>query len=154
MSEPIDVDSWPRARCYTAEGWKQIPDPLRPGPTKPLPTQKSAAEAGYQVWSYIGKSFKSAPIVLTVCFLEGRRNNPLPEMPGFLVFVEGSFGDAEHVYAEGLPELMDLLGKWLPLAQAAAVVNFASAVDTIAEEEGDLRPDLVRLLSGIGPAER
>lgn len=153
MSELTNPTSWPTARCYTAEdGWKKIPDPLRPGEGRPLPTESIARAAGFEAWSFIGASFKSAPIVLSVFFWVGRtgHDDPLPEMPGFVVFVEGSFGEDYHVYAEDLPAVMELLGKWTPVAQAAAVVNFASALDPINADEGDLRPNLAELLGRIG----
>lgn len=71
---------------------------------------------GFSKWLKVGEYPYSA-MVLTVYFRG-------TESPRFYISVEGNTdSDILHVYANELPDVMDLLSKWTPVAQNADVVQ-------------------------------
>lgn len=70
---------------------------------------------GYEAWCQVGVGdLPSVPVSLAVY---SREAPPLQ----FLVQLEGNAGNVvEHVFAETLPDAMELLARWAPLARTAA----------------------------------
>jgi hypothetical protein len=87
------------------------------------------AELGFEVWCRIGEEeFPSTPVTLAVY---SREKPPLQ----FLLQLEGNAGNVvEHVFAETLPDAMNLLAKWAPVAQAGAVVELIRRFTADADE--------------------
>lgn len=78
-------------------------------------------KAGFSPWVQFGSLDGWAlPMSLEVY----QRDSPDTDRePQYLVDVEGTGGHIPHVYARTLPDVMDLLGKWAPTVQAAAVTE-------------------------------
>ncbi len=68
---------------------------------------------GYEPWCQVGYDVMTAPVVMAIF---SREAPPLQ----FLLQLEGNAGNiVEHVFAETLPDAMDLLAKWSPAARTA-----------------------------------
>lgn len=76
---------------------------------------------GYEVWCQVGgDGLPGVPLTLA---LYSREAPPLQ----YLVQLEGNAGNVvEHVFAETLPDAMELLAKWVPIAQAGALVDLVA----------------------------
>lgn len=71
------------------------------------------AGLGFEAWCQIGVG--DLPPVPVSLALYSREAPPLQ----FLLQLEGNAGDVvEHVFAETLPDAMDLLARWSPIARA------------------------------------
>ena len=70
------------------------------------------ASLGYEIWCQIGvEDLPSVPISLAVY---SREAPPLQ----FLLQLEGNAGNVvEHIFAETLPDAMELLARWAPIAR-------------------------------------
>lgn len=67
------------------------------------------------------------------------------QSPAFLIEVEGSGDRSHHIYTETLPDVLELLARWTPIAQAGAVAMLTRALS-----EADL--GLVRDSAGLARA--
>jgi hypothetical protein len=94
------------------------------------------ATLGYEPWCQV--SADGVPTMPLTLALYSRDTPPLQ----FLLQLEGNAGNVvEHVFAETLPDAMELLAKWVPIAQAGALIGLAgrrAATDIDAPE--DTRP--------------
>ena len=90
---------------------------------------------GYEAWCQVGvEDLPSVPLTLV---LYSREAPPLQ----FLVQLEGNAGNVvEHVFAETLPDAMELLAKWAPIAQAGALVELTRQYDADEPAGGAAHP--------------
>lgn len=103
---------------YCGGVWHTIAGP--PVPSDAGDWMAAVAAAGYEAWLSTaspegGDTIGYLPLVLRVF----RRR----DTPRFLIDIDSEDG-YETVYAEGLPDLMDLLARWLPAVQGAAAAAF------------------------------
>ncbi|WP_345358704.1 hypothetical protein [Actinoallomurus liliacearum] len=125
------VPAW----CLVNGEWSEREDPVMAA-CDPQGGDVDAAMAGlgFEAWCRIGdEGFAATPLTLTVY---SREKPPLQ----FLLQLEGNAGNVvEHVFAEALPDAMNLLAAWAPVAQAGAL---AELVRRLAAEDGELSPAL------------
>ncbi|MCO5993431.1 hypothetical protein [Actinoallomurus rhizosphaericola] len=111
------VPAW----CLVNGEWIECEDPVMAA-CDPQGGDVYAAMAGlgFEAWCRIGdEGFAATPLTLTVY---SREKPPLQ----FLLQLEGNAGNVvEHVFAETLPDAMNLLAAWAPVAQAGALVELA-----------------------------
>ena len=70
------------------------------------------ADLGYEAWCQVGVG-DSPPVPISLA-LYSREEPPLQ----FLLQLEGNAGNVvEHIFAETLPDAMELLARWAPLAR-------------------------------------
>jgi hypothetical protein len=104
------VHTW----CLVNGAWVEREDPVM-AVCDPCGGDVDAAMAalGYEAWCQVGVGdLPSVPVSLT---LYSREEPPLQ----FLLQLEGNAGNVvEHVFAETLPDAMELLARWAPLARA------------------------------------
>jgi hypothetical protein len=105
-----------RAWCLIRGEWVEREDPVMaacdPGGGDVYAAMTSL---GYEAWCQVGVGDLPAVPVSLVLF--SRETAPLQ----FLLQLEGNAGNVvEHVFAETLPDAMELLSKWGPLARTAA----------------------------------
>ena len=110
MTDPV------RAWCLVKGEWVEREDPVMAA-CDPSGGDVHAAMAslGFEPWCQVGYDLlpMSAPLALA---LFSREAPPLQ----FLLQLEGNAGNiVEHVYAETLPDALDLLAKWSPIARSA-----------------------------------
>lgn len=108
------VPAW----CLVNGEWTEREDPVMAA-CDPQGGDVYAAMAGlgFEAWCRIGEEGRPAPVTLSVY---SREKPPLQ----FLLQMEGNAGDiVEHVFAETLPDAMNLLAAWAPIAQAGALVE-------------------------------
>ncbi|MFE4716629.1 hypothetical protein ACFRLW_09275, partial [Streptomyces sp. NPDC056728] len=107
---------------FTTNGeWRQAEDPL--GPHRHLDDwEGELAAAGYSSWTSFPQQ-DTTPLVLEV--YRGMNAGPGPL---FLVNV-CTAGYYETVYAESVPALMELLARWTPVVQGAAIGKLAGELD-------------------------
>ncbi|MCO5986096.1 hypothetical protein NE235_08250 [Actinoallomurus spadix] len=129
------VPAW----CLVNGEWIEREDPVMAA-CDPQGGDVYAAMAGlgFEAWCRIGdEEFAAAPLTLAVY---SREKPPLQ----FLLQLEGNAGDVvEHVFAETLPDAMNLLAAWVPVAQAGALVELVrrlSAGDGEPSSVGGPRP--------------
>lgn len=107
------------AWCLVKGEWVEREDPVM-ALCDPYGGDVGAAmtSLGYEAWCQIGVDrLPSVPLALA---LYSREAPPLQ----FLVQLEGNAGNVvEHVFAETLPDAMELLSKWVPIAQAGALAE-------------------------------
>lgn len=107
------------AWCLVKGEWVELRDPVMAA-CDPDGGDVFAAmtQLGYEAWCQVGaEDFPWSPVTLA---LYSRDTPPLQ----FLLQLEGNAGDVvEHVFAESLPDAMELLAKWAPIAQSGAVVE-------------------------------
>lgn len=104
-----------RAWCLVNGVWAEREDPVM-ARCDPHGGDVGAAMAalGFEAWCQVGDR---DPVTLTVFSREGP---PLQ----FLLQLEGNAGNVvEHVFAETLPDAMDLLARWSPAAQAGTLTH-------------------------------
>jgi hypothetical protein len=108
-----------RAWCLVKGDWVERDDPVMAA-CDPHGGDVYAAMAslGYEAWCEIGVAdLPSVPVTLA---LYSREAPPLQ----FLLQLEGNAGNVvEHVFAETLPDAMELLAKWAPIAQVGALAE-------------------------------
>jgi hypothetical protein len=107
------------AWCLVKGEWLEREDPVM-ALCDPYGGDIAAAMAslGYEAWCQIGVD--RLPAVPLALAMYSREAPPLQ----FLVQLEGNAGNVvEHVFAETLPDAMELLAKWVPIAQAGALVE-------------------------------
>lgn len=100
-----------RAWCLVNGSWVEREDPVMAS-CEPYGGDVRAAVAnlGYEAWCQVGE-LPSVPVSLT---LYSRETPPLQ----FLLQLEGNAGNVvEHVFAETLPDAMELLARWTPIAR-------------------------------------
>jgi hypothetical protein len=100
-----------RAWCLVSGSWVEREDPVM-AVCDPYGGDVRAAVAGlgYEPWCQAGE-LPSVPVSLT---LYSREAPPLQ----FLLQLEGNAGNVvEHVFAETLPDAMELLARWTPIAR-------------------------------------
>jgi hypothetical protein len=106
-SEPV------RAWCLVNGEWVEREDPVM-AVCDPYGGDVHAAMTGlgYEAWCQIGvEDLPSVPVSLA---LYSREAPPLQ----FLLQLEGNAGNVvEHVFAETLPDAMELLARWSPIAR-------------------------------------
>ncbi len=103
------------------------------------------ASLGYEAWCQVGVD--RLPTVPLALAMYSREAPPLQ----FLVQLEGNAGNVvEHVFAETLPDAMELLAKWVPIAQAGALVELVRR-QTDAEVEASHAPPSRRTVSVPDP---
>ncbi|MEV0405604.1 hypothetical protein [Actinoallomurus sp. NPDC050550] len=111
------VPAW----CLVNGEWTEREDPVMAA-CDPQGGDVYAAMAalGFEAWCRIGdEEFATTPVTLAVY---SREKPPLQ----FLLQLEGNAGNVvEHVFAESLPDAMNLLAAWAPVAQAGALVELA-----------------------------
>lgn len=152
MSEIEDSASAPTAapvgvHCFGADGWYTLaPDPVD-AVIKDGDFLKALQDLGYDRWTRIGDEGDGAvPLAIDVF--------ARTDAPRFAVQVQGSaMSFIETVYADDLPSMMTLLGRWVPTAQAAALVHLAAALKLPTDP---VKADITGLLGQIGakPGER
>jgi hypothetical protein len=99
------------AWCLVNGSWVEREDPVM-AICEPYGGDVRAAVAnlGYEVWCQVGE-LPSVPVSLT---LYSRETPPLQ----FLLQLEGNAGNVvEHIFAETLPDAMELLARWTPIAR-------------------------------------
>ena len=115
-----------RAWCLVKGEWVKWEEPVM-AVCDPHGGDVRAAMAGlgFELWSQIGvDDLPAAPVTLA---LYSREAPPLQ----FLLQLEGNAGNiVEHVFAETLPDAMELLAKWAPIAQGGAVVELVRLAGT------------------------
>jgi hypothetical protein len=125
------VPAW----CLVNGEWTEREDPVMAA-CDPQGGDVYAAMAGlgFEAWCRIGdEGFGAAPLTLTVY---SREKPPLQ----FLLQLEGNAGNVvEHVFAETLPDAMNLLAAWVPVAQAGALVEL---VRRLSADDGEDSPPL------------
>jgi hypothetical protein len=103
------VHAW----CLVNGAWVEHEDPVM-AVCDPYGGDVRAAMAGlgYEAWCQIGaEELPAVPVSLT---LYSREAPPLQ----FLLQIEGNAGNVvEHVFAETLPDAMELLARWAPIAR-------------------------------------
>jgi hypothetical protein len=103
-----------RAWCLVNGEWVEREDPVM-AVCDPYGGDVHAAMAdlGYEAWCQIGvDDLPSVPVSLA---LYSREAPPLQ----FLLQLEGNAGNVvEHVFAETLPDAMELLARWAPIVRA------------------------------------
>jgi hypothetical protein len=108
ITEPV------RAWCLVNGVWVEREDPVM-AVCDPYGGDVQAAMSGlgYEAWCEVGVGDRPpAPVSLA---LYSREAPPLQ----FLLQIEGNAGNVvEHVFAETLPDAMDLLAKWAPIVRA------------------------------------
>jgi hypothetical protein len=100
------------AWCLVNGAWVEREDPVM-AVCDPYGGDVRAAMAhlGYEAWCQIGE-LPSVPVSLA---LYSREAPPLQ----FLLQLEGNAGNVvEHIFAETLPDAMELLARWTPIARA------------------------------------
>lgn len=122
-----------QAWCLVNGEWVEREDPVMTA-CDPQGGDVSAAMAGlgFEIWCRIGEDgTPPAPVTLAVY---SREKPPLQ----FLLQLEGNAGNVvEHVFAETLPDAMNLLASWAPVAQASAVVEL---VRRLTADDAPARP--------------
>lgn len=101
-----------RAWCLVNGVWVERKDPVM-AICDPRGGDVGAAmtSLGYEAWCQVGVG-ERPPVPVSLA-LYSREAPPLQ----FLLQLEGNVGDVvEHVFAETLPDAMDLLARWLPVA--------------------------------------
>ncbi|MFB9833585.1 hypothetical protein [Actinoallomurus acaciae] len=99
------------AWCLVNGSWVEREDPVMAA-CEPYDGDVRAAVAtlGYEAWCQVGE-LPSVPVSLT---LYSRETPPLQ----FLLQLEGNAGNiVEHVFAETLPDAMELLARWTPIVR-------------------------------------
>jgi hypothetical protein len=99
------------AWCLVNGSWVEREDPVM-AICEPYGGDVRAAVAnlGYEAWCQVGE-LPSVPVSLT---LYSRETPPLQ----FLLQIEGNAGNVvEHIFAETLPDAMELLARWTPIAR-------------------------------------
>jgi len=93
---------------------------------------------GFEVWARIGADdFCAAPVALTVYFRHEKS-------PHFYIDIEGSASSSgNEVYAETLPDVMELLSLWAPMVQATSIAELIRLL-----RAGELEDEAKALLSG------
>lgn len=123
------------AWCLVNGEWTEREDPVMAA-CDPHGGDVYAAMAGlgFEAWCRIGdEGLAAAPLTLAVY---SREKPPLQ----FLLQLEGNAGDVvEHVFAETLPDAMNLLAAWAPVAQAGALIEL---VRRFSEGDGEASPEL------------
>lgn len=119
-----------RAWCLVNGEWVEREDPVM-AVCDPYGGDVRAAMTGtgYEAWCQIGvEDLPSVPMSLT---LYSREAPPLQ----FLLQLEGNAGNVvEHVFAETLPDAMELLARWAPIVRAGVPAARIGAL-------GDGRPE-------------
>ncbi|MBB6001335.1 hypothetical protein HNR25_005166 [Streptomonospora salina] len=109
------------APCYAGGQWSQIHDFFDEASTDDRDLEDALKAAGFAPcpWSVIGdKQALSVPLSLTVF----ARTDLTSDKPHFLVQAEGdSHGPIANAFVQTLPDLMELLSRWAPAVQSAAV---------------------------------
>jgi hypothetical protein len=108
-----------RAWCLVKGEWVEREDPVMAAcDPRGGDVYTAMRSLGYEAWCQVGvEGLPSVPVTLA---LFSRDNPPLQ----FLLQLEGNAGNVvEHVFAETLPDAMELLAKWAPIAQAGALVE-------------------------------
>jgi hypothetical protein len=102
-----------RAWCLVSGEWVEREDPVM-AVCDPYGGDVRAAMAslGYEIWCQVGaEDLPSVPISMAVY---SREAPPLQ----FLLQLEGNVGNVvEHIFAETLPDAMELLARWAPIAR-------------------------------------
>jgi hypothetical protein len=139
------VHAW----CLVNGAWVECEDPVM-AVCDPYGGDVRAAMAGlgYEAWCQLGaEELPAVPVSLT---LYSREAPPLQ----FLLQIEGNAGNVvEHVFAETLPDAMELLARWAPLARTAGrPAAYARDGARPAGDRRDVRghPDDGRARSGDG----
>jgi hypothetical protein len=104
-----------RAWCLVNGEWVEREDPVM-AVCDPYGGDVRAAMTGlgYEAWCEVGVG-ELAPVSLA---LYSREAPPLQ----FLLQLEGNAGNVvEHVFAETLPDAMELLARWAPIVRACAL---------------------------------
>jgi hypothetical protein len=104
-----------RAWCLVNGVWTEREDPVM-ARCDPRGGDVGAVVAGlgFEAWCRVGER---DPVTLTVFSREGP---PLQ----FLLQLEGNAGNVvEHVFAETLPDAMELLARWAPLLKTVRLVS-------------------------------
>jgi hypothetical protein len=107
------MDEVVHAWCLVNGSWVEREDPVMAG-CDPYggDVRTAVAALGYEVWCRVGE-LPLAPMSLT---LYSREAPPLQ----YLLQLEGNAGDVvEHIFAESLPDAMELLARWTPVARCA-----------------------------------
>jgi hypothetical protein len=102
-----------RTWCLVSGEWVEREDPVM-AVCDPYGGDVRAAMAslGYEIWCQVGvEDLPSVPLSLAVY---SREAPPLQ----FLLQIEGNAGNVvEHIFAETLPDAMELLARWAPIAR-------------------------------------
>jgi hypothetical protein len=111
-----------RAWCLVKGEWVERDDPVMAAcDPRGGDVRAAMASLGFEAWCQIGApDLATVPVTLA---LYSREAPPLQ----FLLQLEGNAGNVvEHVFAETLPDAMELLAKWTPIAQAGALAELVS----------------------------
>jgi hypothetical protein len=102
-----------RAWCLVRGEWLEREDPVMAAcDPRGGDVYAAMASLGYEAWCQVGVG--DLPAVPLSLALFSREMPPLQ----FLLQLEGNAGNVvEHVFAETLPDAMELLAKWAPLAR-------------------------------------
>jgi hypothetical protein len=123
MTDPV------RAWCLVKGEWVEREDPVMAA-CDPSGGDVHAAMAslGFEAWCQLG--YEDPPVTPVALALYSREAPPLQ----FLLQLEGNVGDiVEHVFAETLPDAMELLAKWAPIAATAAGLTRRRGAPDLAE---------------------
>ncbi|MFE5871693.1 hypothetical protein ACFQ6V_24015 [Streptomyces roseifaciens] len=107
---------------YTGGEWTRVPDPFREAPD----WFTAVKEAGYSEFFASGDDVTNT---LAIKVYTGRTD--------YLVEV-ASIAGCEVVFAATLPDVMDLLAKWIPVVNAVTLGNLLSALDSVNPSLSDL----------------
>jgi hypothetical protein len=132
-----------RAWCLVSGEWVEREDPVM-AVCDPYGGDVRAAmgSLGYEIWCQVGvEDLPAVPISLAVY---SREAPPLQ----FLLQLEGNAGNVvEHIFAETLPDAMELLTRWAPIARTrthdARVVVAGGRAEDDSRRPGDVpgRPE-------------
>jgi hypothetical protein len=108
-----------RAWCLVKGEWVEREDPVMAAcDPSGGDVHQAMTSLGFEAWCQVGAT--DPPTVAVTLALYSREAPPLQ----FLLQLEGNAGNmVEHVFAETLPDAMELLAKWAPIAQAGALVD-------------------------------
>src|SRR5690554_215188 len=118
----------PTAPHFTDGAWGEGPDVVARDWPEESDVFKALQQSGYSEWACIGDGDALAvPLTLTIF--------TRVEEPQFYISVEGNkHSNIYNVYVRNVPDLMELLAKWVPTVQAAAVTDLVQQLNDPYEE--------------------
>jgi hypothetical protein len=133
MEDTTPTESESTALCFGMDGgWRTLtPDPTDEALGEGGDMIAALEQLGFKRWTRIGDDGECAvPLAIDV-FVRTEA------MPFYAVQLQGNqYSNIETVYADDLPAMMQLLGRWAPAAQAAAAVHLAARFDLGPDHRG------------------
>lgn len=103
------------AYCFAAGQWTPVADEFWQAWPDGGGYEKAFEATGFKWWMQVGDP-DGMVLPMTLAVYTRTKNTP-----HYMVFVEGAGTDLKWIYAQDLPDVMDLLAKWMPTVQAAAI---------------------------------